>query len=51
MSQELSLTQIPQAVPWALTPDSLQLGPEATVKATEKSAFLGNFRRSHELKS
>ena len=23
MSQKLSLTQIPQAVPWALTPDSL----------------------------
>ncbi len=23
MSQELSLTQIPQAVPWALTPDIL----------------------------
>ena len=22
MSQELSLTQIPQAVPWALTPDT-----------------------------
>ncbi len=48
MSQELSLTQIPQAVPWALTPDNRDTAARFVKSGVEAVAFMKQNRAAFD---